>query len=65
MNRHYSELSDEQWGEISPPARPLASPWGEPKPIPNPPCFEGILWVLRSGAMTTVRPNIILILLKA
>ena len=27
-----------------------ASPKGGPKPIPNRPVFEGILWVLRSGA---------------
>ena len=47
MNRHKSELSDEQWEKIAPflPG-PRASPWGGPKPIPNRPCFEGILWVL-------------------
>ena len=51
MNRHQSELSDEQWEKIAPfLPEPQASPWGGPKPIANRPCFEGILWVLRSGA---------------
>jgi transposase len=51
MNRHKSELSDEQWEKIAPfLPEPQASPWGGPKPIANRPCFEGILWVLRSGA---------------
>ena len=51
MSRHKSELSDEQWEKIAPfLPEPQASPWGGPKPIPNRPCFEGILWVLRSGA---------------
>ena len=51
MNRHKSELSDEQWEKIAPfLPEPRASPWGGPKPIANRPCFEGILWVLRSGA---------------
>jgi len=51
MNRHQSELSDEQWEKIAPfLPQPQASPWGGPKPIANRPCFEGILWVLRSGA---------------
>ena len=51
MNRHKSELNDEQWEKIAPfLPEPQASPWGGPKPIPNRPCFEGILWVLRSGA---------------
>ena len=51
MNRHKSELSDEQWEKIAAfLPEPQASPWGGPKPIPNRPCFEGILWVLPSGA---------------
>ena len=51
MNRHKSELSEEQWEKIAPfLPEPQASPWGGPKPIPNRSCFEGILWVLRSGA---------------
>jgi transposase len=51
MARDTSELTDEQWEKIAPllPA-PQASPWGGPKPIPNRPCFEGILWILRAGA---------------
>jgi transposase len=51
MARDTSELTDEQWEKIAPllPA-PQASPWGGPKPIPNRPCLEGILWILRTGA---------------
>ena len=51
MSRHTSELTDAQWAHIAPllPA-PKASPKGGPKPIANRPVFEGILWVLRSGA---------------
>lgn len=44
-------LTDEQWIKIAPllPV-PQSSPKGGPKPISNRPVFEGILWVLRSGA---------------
>lgn len=44
-------LTDAQWELISP-LLPLArgSAGGGPKPRPNRVCFEGILWVLRSGA---------------
>jgi transposase len=51
MARDTSELTDEQWEKIAPllPV-PRASLWGGPKPIPNRPCFEGILWILRTGA---------------
>jgi transposase len=51
MARDTSELTDEQWEKIAPLLpEPHASPWGGPKPIPNRPCFEGILWILRTGA---------------
>jgi transposase len=51
MARDTSELSDEQWEKISPLLpEAQASPWGGPQPIPNRPCFEGILWILRTGA---------------
>ena len=51
MSRHQSKLTDEQWTYIAPLlSEPKASPRGGPKPIPNRPVFEGILWVLRSGA---------------
>ena len=51
MARKVEEISDAQWRHIEkllPP--PKASPRGGPKPIDNRRCFEGILWVLRSGA---------------
>ena len=49
--RGASELTDVQWERISPLLpEPKASPKGGPKPIPNRPVFEGILWILRSGA---------------
>lgn len=51
MARDTSELTDEQWEKIAPVLpEPKASPRGGPKPLPNRPCFEGILWILRTGA---------------
>ena len=51
MSRPTSELTDAQWAHIAPLLpEPNASPNGGPKPIANRPVFEGILWVLRSGA---------------
>jgi transposase len=51
MVRGQSELTDEQWAKIAPLLpEPMASPNGGPRPIPNRRTFEGILWVLRSGA---------------
>jgi transposase len=51
MSRHDSELTNEQWEKIAPllPEFKL-SPRGGPKPTPNRPCFEGILWMLRTRA---------------
>jgi transposase len=51
MARGASELTDEQWEKIAPllPV-PQASPWSVPKPLPHRPRFEGILWILRTGA---------------
>lgn len=44
-------LTEEQWKKIEPLLPPpKASAKGGPKPIGNRPVFEGILWVLRSGA---------------
>lgn len=44
-------VSDEQWAKISSLLPdPKESPKGGRKPKPNRDCFEGILWVLRSGA---------------
>ena len=46
-----SELTDEQWSKIEPLLPPpRRSRKGGPIPTPNRPCFEGILWVLRTGA---------------
>lgn len=51
MARYKSELTDEQWEKIGPYLpEPKAAPRGGPKPKPNRPCFEGILWILRTGA---------------
>lgn len=45
------ELKEEQWAKIAPLLpEPTKSAKGGPTPVPNRPCFEGILWVLRSGA---------------
>ena len=51
MAREQSELTDAQWRKVAPLLpEPKASPRGGPKPIPNRPVFEGILWILRTGA---------------
>ncbi len=51
MSRHDSELTDEQWEKIAPLLpEPKPSPRGGPKPTPNRTCFEGIVWMLRTGA---------------
>ncbi len=51
MARHEPELTDAQWAKIAPLLpKPQSSPQGGRKRIPNRRCFEGILWVLRSGA---------------
>lgn len=51
MSRHASELTDEQWSKIEPliPKRKPSKKGGR-KRVDNRRCFEGILWVLRSGA---------------
>lgn len=51
MSRHDSELTDEQWNKIAPhlPKAPPARRGGRPR-VDDRRCFEGILWVLRSGA---------------
>ena len=51
MSRHDSELTDEQWSKIEPLLPKIKrSKAGGRKPIEHRTCFEGILWVLRSGA---------------
>lgn len=51
MSRLDSELTDEQWNKIEPllPKVKRSRSGGRP-PKDNRACFEGILWVLRSGA---------------
>lgn len=51
MSRHDSELTDEQWNKIAPhlPKAPPTRRGGRPM-VDDRRCFEGILWVLRSGA---------------
>lgn len=51
MAREQSELTDRQWAKIAPLLpEPKPSPRGGRTPIANRRVFEGILWVLRSGA---------------
>ena len=58
MAKQRSELTDEQWAVIAPLLpEPKASSRGGPRPIPNRPVFEGILWVLRTGARWKDMPD--------
>ncbi|WP_353505443.1 transposase [Microbulbifer sp. DLAB2-AF] len=50
VSRFKSELTDAQWKLIEPCLPQLKRGKGGPKPIDNRACFEGILWILRSGA---------------
>jgi transposase len=53
----HPELTDEQWellAELLP--EPEPAPGGGPKPVPNRPVVEGILWVLRNGARWKALP---------
>jgi transposase len=51
------ELTDDQWELLSPLLpEPAASPHGGPKPVPNRPALEGILWVLRNGGRWKALP---------
>jgi transposase len=51
MSRHDPELTDEQWNKIaSLLPKPKASRRGGRPRVEDRRCFEGILWVLRSGA---------------
>jgi len=51
MSRHASEPTDEQWRLIEPLLpKPKPSPRGGRRPLANRAVFEGILWVLRTGA---------------
>lgn len=52
------ELTEAQWQRIQPylPER-KASPRGGRKPLPARDCFEGILWILRTGARWKDMPD--------
>ena len=51
MARDNTKPTEAQRAKIAPLLpEPQPSRRGGPRPIPNRPCFEGILWVLRSGA---------------
>ena len=53
----HPELTDDQWELLSPLLpEPVASPNGGPKPVPNRPVLEGILWVLRNGGRWKALP---------
>jgi len=53
----HPELTDEMWAQLAPLLpEPQPSPNGGPKPIPNRPVVEGILWVLRNGARWKALP---------
>jgi transposase len=47
--RHDSELTDEQWNKIEPLLPKVSRATGRRR-VDDRRCFEGILWVLRSGA---------------
>jgi transposase len=51
MAREQPELTGAQWEKVVPLLPELkTSPRGGPNPIANRPVFEGLLWVLGSGA---------------
>lgn len=51
-------ISDTQWELIAPLLpEPEPSSRGGRRPVPNRPCFEGLLWVLRSGARWKDMPD--------
>jgi transposase len=51
------ELTDEQWEKLAPLLpEPEAPPKGGPKPVPNRPVVEGLLWVLRNGGRWKALP---------
>lgn len=51
MTRHEPELTEAQWTKVEPLLpKPAISAKGGRRRVSNRRCFEGILWVLRSGA---------------
>ena len=58
MARHKPLLSDAQWAKIAPLLpEPERSPKGGPHFKPNRDCFEGILWILWTGAPWKAMPE--------
>ncbi len=58
INIPHPELTDEQWellAAVLPEPQPSAQ--GGPKPVPNRPVVEGILWVLRNGGRWKALPE--------
>jgi transposase len=52
------ELTDEQWDRLAEwLPEESGSPRGGPKPVPNRPVVEGILWVLRNGGRWKALPR--------
>ena len=52
------ELTDQQWARIAPHLPPpRKSPKGGRTPKPNRDCFEGLLWILRTGARWKDMPD--------
>ncbi|WZO97480.1 transposase [Isosphaeraceae bacterium EP7] len=52
------ELADEEWALLAPHLpEPRASARGGPRPVPNRPVVEGILWILRNGARWRAMPE--------
>lgn len=52
------ELSDEMWQKLAPLLpEPEPSPRGGPRPVPNRPVVEAILWVLRNGGRWKALPQ--------
>jgi transposase len=58
INIRSPELTDAQWEKLAPLLpEPEPSPRGGPRPVPNRPALEGILWVLRNGGRWKALPE--------
>lgn len=59
----WERLSDAQWAEVKKVIPPRKRPWKKKsrrgrKPVGDRPCFEGILWILWTGAPWRTLPKI-------